>query len=311
MLQAFVEHKGQKYIPLMFQELEKFIRENGPIIEDIHQRIKIRNVTQFGKLTGDILEKGLRYELKDAQNGLAIYKNTIEKISGYLTVMLDSNYSAQQFLKDQYGISVEYSSLFAKDLKLQWSATYGLLLDRLKIIVGKIAVMHRYLEMQVELYLKLETPNSFIHAIHEEEEIQKIFRMERDAYKRVVNLTKLSTHEVGQIRNVMAAQAHHLKEMLITHLQIIKSGSKDELAASEDRIEKALVVFGFVVRAAVVGTNISSIVVGKTLSHAKERLELMSRSSGSLLTKLTGDQKITQRYVKGLIKILDHIPKFF
>lgn len=313
MLQQFVEHKGQKYLPLMFFELEKFITANGPIIEDIHQRIKIRNQTLFGKVTGDFLEKTLRKEISDAKSGLAVYKNTLEVVSNYLTRMLDSKYSAQQFLQDQYGISIENSSFFAEDLQLQWTATYGLLLDRLRQIIAKVAIMHKCLDMEIKLYNQLEhQPQSFVHAINDEEELQNWFKLERDSYRKAVDLIKLSTHEVGQIQNVMAAQAHHLKEMLITHLHIIQTGMKDDLVESEDRIEKALVVFGFVVKAAIIGATIQTTILRKTLhvgsSSAAEKLESVGKDSRSLLTRLTGDQRKTDRYVRQFIKILDHLP---
>jgi hypothetical protein len=313
MLQAFVEHKGQKYLPLMFQELGVFIAENGPIIEDIHQRIKIRNNTKFGKLSAQVLEKSLRKGISDARSGLAIYKNTIERVSKYLTRMLDSNYSAQQFLQDQYGISAESSAFFAEDLKLQWAATYGLLLDRLRQIIAKVAVMHKCLDMQIKLYHQLEdVPESFVHAVGDEEELQKWFRLERNSFHKCVNLAKLSTHEVGQIQNVMKAQAYHLKQALKTHLHIMKTGMQDEITENEDNIEKSLVIFGFVLRAAVVGVDINKRLLKKTLSFgtstAAGKLEVAAGNSSGLLNKLVGDQKKAARYIKQFIRILEHLP---
>ncbi len=313
MLQAFVSHRGEKHIPAMFNALEIFIRKTAPIIEDMHQRLKLRNAKIYKDVTGDLIRRSLRAELKDAQRGLYHYQIIHNVLQNRLS-MLSSHFSMPDYLQENYGISRESSRFYSADLELLWASTYGLLIDRIRLIISKIEEMHLLLVKQIAMYNKLGSPHIFIESIATEEGIHIEFQKERDAFREVVNLTKLSSHEIAQIQKIFFAQMFHLKQTLVTYVNIVRSGIDKQYPEEASALEKALVAAVFLVKLAAICLNIKKNVLRKTSRLGtrviERKLTIFSEKSKDLLLAINVDPKAFLRNAGHLLKMIESLPEF-
>ncbi len=309
LLESFISHKGDKHIPTLFSALALFIKKNGPVMEDVHKRLQILQATPFGQIQKEIMEKSLRSDLADAKKGMYMY-NVVYHVFQNRLIMLTSNYTARRYLYDEFGIRTA-SALYEHDFSLIFSATYGKLLERLKLIEEKLRVIRDCLQKQITLLEMLESDQvPYLQGLKERDQIRDLFLKERETFHEIALLSNMAENESNELLAVVQTHVLRLRQSLMAHVGIIKGNIGKDLAESRSKSEKAIVVFAFLLQFVVVVKSIKQILGIKAFkflrsSGEKYLRELEAGSKQSLVALEKDDHRTIERFLASL----DHIPQ--
>ncbi|MDP3729015.1 MAG: hypothetical protein Q8R18_06220 [bacterium] len=274
----YVEGNVGNRIIEIYKHLDRFIGENGPVIEDIQQRTRIMDNLPFGKLKRSIIEDSLRNDLTSAKKGLAIYNRIYGRTDLYLGLMT-SNFKLPEFLKNN-NIPADQISYFQSELQLYWEATYGLHLnhlERCKIILDKL----RNILYQEVKFLEKIPQESYLIAVDDNDILRALFQEERNTFWLLAQTAQMKTEETNQLKNIVKTQIQKTQVEVKAFANIVKSGVGKDIEASRTLLEKSIITLTYLIGALKIISEIPKTFKKKVLLNIFNRVTDEERLSNS------------------------------
>ncbi len=246
LLTKFVEGNVQGRIQTLYQAINTFIEESGPILEDIQQRANIMNSIPFGKLKRAIIEDSLRGDYDGAKKGLSSYNRIFGKVDLYLGLMT-SNYKLPQYLKEN-NVPAEQIVFFQKELQIYWEDTYGYHLNHLERCLKLLKQLRDILEEEVKLLEKIPG-ESYLTALEENEQLAELFQKEIQIFWEFVQTAQLQEQETNKLIASLNTQIKKVRIQMRAYTEIIRKGLGKDLLESKTNLERTLIALMFLLGA--------------------------------------------------------------
>ena len=242
LLAKFVEGNVQTKIIQLYKNINVFIEENAPILEEIQQKLDNLNRTPFGKISRNLIELDIRVDLNGAKKGLSAYNRMFGRLDLYLGLMT-SNFKLPQFLAEN-NVSPEQIRFFQQELRTYWEVVYGYHIDHLERCLKILDELRQTLQKEIEI-LETIPGQSYLEALDENEKIKTLFDLERAKFFELIETSKLQNEETSKIKALVSAQITKTQAMVKVLTARQKANLSKDLLESRTNLEKALITLIF------------------------------------------------------------------
>ena len=275
-VEMFVEGNIGDRFERISKLLVRFYEKEAPIITTVDVYLKKFVETRIGDMDSDELKVYFRKDLEDAEKSLQTYNFTYNLI-GHQMAMMSSNINLPDFLRLS-GISREEISGFQKDVAMYWDETYKPLLERIGTIHSDLLELKKVLEEEISI-LKKMPETSFIYGFKYYEGFDSLFSKEKELFWQIVKESSVEKKELNKVDKLAKAARKKLKQEINAHLRILKSGVKEDIIDSETKLQKAMAVCAFMVKALDIYFNYKKMIfdvlkrkfLRKLINKAKEK----------------------------------------
>ena len=242
----YVEQKVAKNLLEIYQAISGFVVKTQPIISDVFQRLKMMESLPFGKMKSYVLRNSVRDDLSEAQGCLNLYENTCAKVQGHLDAM-SSRMNIEDFLKE-YGIVDDnlpsQIRMFRKEVELEWTASYGPIIDKLERASKYLHHMKDLLIKEVEILSDLPNHNMF-EGVERNQDVWEMFLAERETFLELQKVVKFSNEERNLFVQKMEYQIEQTRVAYRALINIVDKNLQEDLTNAENNLRKAMVLLEY------------------------------------------------------------------
>jgi hypothetical protein len=270
LVENYVHTKIGDRIIQIYSRLNKFISDNGSILEKVYQNMRLLDSKVFGEITSSFIEKNIRQDLEQAEEGLLDYNDVFDSVGQKLFDMTDHE-DISAFLAES-NVPSSQIAFFRSELRLYWDATYGKTIERLARIHKLLEEIKATLEREVYLLRAISSQN-FYEGFSSNMELRNLFLHEREVFYQILEQSKIPEDESKQLEALLLMQLEKVKiktqAFKALSLKVSKRMYQEayiDLATSKTELEKAVLMLSYILGAFRI---MSTIPAGFILSKSK------------------------------------------
>ena len=273
LVQRYVESKVGNNIVELYIRINRFIQENGPIIESIYRNLNILDSTIFGRISRNLMEDSIRKDLQGALEDQKSYQQICDDVGEQLFKMTE-RVDVEEFLKENgvSNLSKEQIGYFISEVKLYWAVTYGNHIERLYKVHMLLLQLKKELDDEVKLLQQLSN-ESFFDALQTNERLRKEFYEEKAIFLKIIDESRIQSDEVKQIEANLQAHIVKLRFQMEAYIKATKTmggtAYRDvyvDLASAQSDLQRAILSLGYLLGAFYIIIKIPSSMIMKKSS---------------------------------------------